>query len=398
MRARGQNALPYPLFDRRPRIAKSLFGEAGLQLAVAKPLTDLRAELADLDRQILTLVAARQRLSLTIGSTKRAAGLPLRDYRQEKAVINRSRATAAELGFAPELAEQLVLSLIRSSLTVQEHDEVVAQASGEGQRALVIGGAGKMGRWFVRFLGSQGFQVDVADPAGKVEGHAHCANWESLDLDHDIIVVAAPLRASNVILLGLAERSPNGIVFDIGSLKSPVRPGLTALAQAGIRVTSIHPMFGPDTQLLSGRHVIFIDVGVSEATTAAEDLFNSTMAVRVSMDLESHDRLITWVLGLAHATNIAFMTALVKSGEAAPTLAELSSTTFDEQLQVASRVVHDSPQLYFEIQSLNDFRMESLDALESAVGRFRNIVETGDEMAFQELMEDGRRYLEKRLL
>ena len=129
-------------------------------MAVAKPLTDLRAELADLDRQILTLVAARQRLSLTVGSTKRAAGLPLRDYRQEKAVINRSRATAAELGFAPELAEQLVLSLIRSSLTVQEHDEVVTQASGEGQRALVIGGAGKMGRWFVRFLDSQGFQVD----------------------------------------------------------------------------------------------------------------------------------------------------------------------------------------------------------------------------------------------
>ena len=144
--------------------------------------------------------------------------------------------------------------------------------------------------------------------------------------------------------------------------------------------------------------MIFIDVGVSEATAAAEDLFSSTMAVRVSMDLESHDRLITWVLGLAHATNIAFMTALVKSGETAPTLAELSSTTFDEQLRVASRVVRDSPQLYFEIQSLNDFRMESLEALESAVGRFRAIVETGDEMAFKELMEDGRRYLENRLL
>jgi len=388
-----------PLFEHRPSNCQIPVGsEAGLQLAVAKPLSDLRAELADLDRQILTLVAARQRLSLTIGSTKRETGLPLRDYRQEKAVINRSRATAEELGFDPELAEQLVLSLIRSSLTVQEHDEVVARASGVGQRALVIGGAGKMGRWFVRFLASQGFQVDVADPAGKVEGHEHYADWESLELNHDIIVVAAPLRASNTVLLGLAERSLNGIVFDIGSLKSPVRPGLTALAQAGVRVTSIHPMFGPDTQLLSGRHVIFIDVGVSEATTAAEDLFSSTMAVRVSMDLESHDRLIGWVLGLAHATNIAFMTALVKSGEAAPTLAELSSTTFDEQLQVASHVVHDSPQLYFEIQSLNDFRMESLEALGSAVGRFRTIVETGDELAFQELMEDGRRYLENRQL
>ena len=30
---------------------------------------------------------------------------------------------------------------------------------------------------------------------------------------------------------------------------------------AGCNVTSVHPMFGPDTELLSGRHVIFIDVG-----------------------------------------------------------------------------------------------------------------------------------------
>jgi hypothetical protein len=42
--------------------------------------------------------------------------------------------------------------------------------------------------------------------------------------------------------------------------------------------------------------------------------------------------------------------------------------------------------------------MESLEALGSAVGRFRTIVETGDELAFQELMEDGRRYLENRQL
>ena len=81
------------------------------------------------------------------------------------------------------------------------------------------------------------------------------------------------------------------------------------------------------------------------------------------MDLESHDRLIAWVLGLSHALNIAFLRALADSGEAAPKLAELSSTTFDEQLGVAGRVVHDSPQLYFEIQSLNEYATESLSAL-----------------------------------
>jgi prephenate dehydrogenase len=35
-------------------------------------------------------------------------------------------------------------------------------------------------------------------------------------------------------------------------------------------VTSLHPMFGPDTELLSGRHVIFIDLGNAEALSEAQ--------------------------------------------------------------------------------------------------------------------------------
>ena len=84
----------------------------------------------------------------------------------------------------------------------------------------------------------------------------------TLTLPTTVIVVAAPLRESNTILQELAQRTLPGVVFDVGSLKGPVRQGLLALAQSGARVTSIHPMFGPDTELLSGRHVIFVDVGV----------------------------------------------------------------------------------------------------------------------------------------
>ena len=57
--------------------------------------------------------------------------------------------------------------LIRSSLTTQEQASVVARGAGSGRRALVIGGGGKMGRWFADFLASQGFAVEVADPAGR---------------------------------------------------------------------------------------------------------------------------------------------------------------------------------------------------------------------------------------
>ncbi len=354
-------------------------------------LHGLRDELARIDRELLELVARRLDVAATIGERKRAARGPTRDYRQEKVVIERARAAASDLGLPPRLAEDLVLLLIRSSLAVQERGSVAAAARGGGKRALVIGGSGKMGGWFVRFLRSQGFEVENADPAGGDH-----EDWSETPLDHDLIVVATPMAIASGILEGLAEIEPPGLVCDIGSLKSPLRAGLLALARAGVRVASVHPMFGPDTELLSGEHVVFVDVGRPDATEEAEELFASTMATRVRMDLENHDRVMGFVLGLSHALNIAFFTALAGSGETAPHLADVSSTTFEAQLDVARRLAGENPHMYFEIQSLNEYGDIALRELVEAAGRVRDVVAAGDEDAFVALMSAGRDYLESR--
>lgn len=353
-------------------------------------IEELRDELARIDRDLLALVARRQALSARIGESKREVGAPTRDYAQEKVVIERARAAAEELGCPPDLAEALVLLLIRSSLTVQEREHVSATRAGGGMRALIIGGMGQMGAWFARFLDSQGFEVQTADPAG-----GDLADWREADLEHDVIVVATPMLTAHRILLDLAEAGPTGLVFDVGSLKGPLRAGLAALRAAGVRVASVHPMFGPDTELLSGRHVVFVDVGDPEAAAEAEALFHSTMATRVQMDLESHDRVIAFVLGLSHAVNIAFFTALAESGAAAPRLAEVSSTTFEAQLGVARAVAEEHARMYYEIQSLNAFGDVALAALQEAVVRLRDLVREGDEEGFVALMEGGRASLDR---
>src|SRR6202008_4750978 len=158
-----------------------------------------------------------------------------------------------------------------------------------------------------------------------------------------------------------------------------------------------HPMFGPDTTLLSGRHVIFIDLGHAEALREAQELFAPTMAEGVVMTLDEHDRLIAYVLGLSHALNIAFFTALAESGEAAPRLAQLSSTTYDAQVDVATKVAGESPGLYFEIQHLNDYGRESLQALREAVERLWRSVTTQDAPEFASMMQRGREYLAGRV-
>jgi chorismate mutase/prephenate dehydrogenase len=359
-------------------------------------LDELRAQITALDRRLLELVAERQRLSGEVAATKHATGLPTRDFQRERDVLLNARRSADTLGVSPDIAESLLRLLIRDSLTTQEQAQVVARGRGSGRSALIIGGAGKMGRWFAEFMTSQGYRVVVADPHATPGTYEHASDWRGLDLAHDYIVVATPLKVANDVLTELAPRAPRGVVFDIGSLKTPLRRGLTALRDAGCAVTSLHPMFGPDTVLLSGRHVIICDVGHSAANTEAQALFASTMAERVVMSLDEHDRLIAYVLGLSHALNIAFFTALAESGEAAPKLAQMSSTTFDSQLDVASRVAQESPELYYEIQRLNDYGGESLHALKEAVDRLVAAVHGGDEAGFIRMMHRGSEYLARR--
>lgn len=358
-------------------------------------LEDLRTELSSIDRQIIELIADRQRVVGEIGNTKQTAGRATRDFEREKDVLDMAREQAQSLGVDPNLADQIMTALIRASLTHQEQSRVIAEGRGDGRRALVIGGAGKMGGWFVNFFSSQGFLTVIAD-TGVTPGPGKCKDWHQAGTDYDVIVVATPMAISGEILAELAILKPAGLIFDIGSLKSPLKHGLEALKNAGCKVASLHPMYGPDTELLSGRHLIFVDAGCPRATAEAKELFAATMVEELDMGLDDHDRLIAYVLGLSHALNIAFFTALAESGEAAPKLAQLSSTTFDAQLLVSGAVAHDNPRMYFEIQHLNDFGLSPLDALCESAARIRELVATGDEAGFVTLMQKGREYLATR--
>lgn len=359
-------------------------------------LEDLRLRLTAVDRELIALIAARQRVVAEIGMHKIDHAVPTRDYEREREVLKAAREQARELGIDADFAERIMRELIEASLTSQEASRVAAGTRGRGQRALIIGGAGKMGGWFARFLTSQGYEVVLADPAAADSSLPRVADWRDLDVDHDLIVVATPIKAAADVLAQLVERRPRGLVVDIGSLKTPLRGSLGALARAGCRVASIHPMFGPGTRLLSGRHVIFVDIGTAGPTADARQLFAPTMAELVDMQLEEHDRLIGYVLGLAHAANLAFFTALAGSGELVPRLHAMSSETFDAQLDVAALVASDNPRLYFEIQSLNEFGAVPLEALRDAAEQIERLVQARDEAGFVELMTAGRRYLESR--
>ena len=223
-------------------------------------LQELRQRLDEIDTAIVDLIAERQEVVTTIGEHKLKTGLPLRHFEREREVIDRGMARAESRGLSGDVAREILETLIHHSLSNQETYQLVQSDHGQGQRALVIGGLGRMGLWMSRYLDMVGYSVDVADPAGGESPFGQVDDWEAVVHDYDMIVVAVPLRPSNDILLRLAELRPACLVFDIGSLKSPMREGLEALRKEGCRVCSVHPMFGPGEIGLSGRHILFVDV------------------------------------------------------------------------------------------------------------------------------------------
>jgi len=235
-------------------------------------LTRLRQRLDEIDDGIIDLIAERQDIVSTIGEHKMKTGVALRHFEREREVIDRGMQRAESLGVSGRVARDILETLIHHSLGKQETNQLVHSEHGQGKQALVIGGLGRMGVWMSRYLDMVGYHVDVADPAGTETIFDRIEDWESVIDNYDLVVVAVPLRPSNAILHRLAELRPRGLVFDIGSLKSPMKSGLAALAAAGCRVCSVHPMFGPNEIGLSGRHILFVDVGNTEALDEARAL------------------------------------------------------------------------------------------------------------------------------
>ena len=355
-------------------------------------LKKLRSKLSEIDLKIIDLIHQRQSLSQDIGILKRTKGKPTRDYKREKEVIELAKEHASKLNIESEMIVDLMQLLIKSSLKTQEKARVKEEGLGSGQKVLVIGGCGRMGNWFVEFLTSQGYTVEIADPSQERSSDNSFQNWKDADDNYDMTVIAAPLRESVTILSDMLETGRKGIVFDIGSLKSPVKDLLKRMAQKGIQVASIHPMFGPDADLLTGKHIIFMNIDSNKTLSKVRQLFESTTAQLIEMSIDSHDFAISYVLGLSHTLNIAFAKVLASSGENKDLLSELSSTTFKDQLSVAKRVTDENPHLYYEIQYMNKHSSKMINELSAVIENILQYIEQGDEDAFVAMMEDGKSY------
>jgi chorismate mutase / prephenate dehydrogenase len=350
-------------------------------------LDSLRERIRLLDLDLVARVAERVDLARQVGEIKRREKLSTADYAQERTVMERARSAAQSRGLDPSVAEDLFARLIRASVMAQDEDSLRLSGLGAGKTAVVVGGAGRMGRWLGRFLSAQGYATGALDPAAAPEEDAWARRAFA---SADLVVCSTPPATIVELYAEWSRKPPAGLVVDIASIKSPLIEPIRTLQRAGCRVASIHPMFGPSTVLLRDADVVICDTGDPEATATVEKLFQPTTAHLVHLPISEHDQLMADLLSLAHAAALAFALALP------PTEHPVRSSTFQVLESAAATVVRESPDVYYEIQALNPYSVMALGRLRLALDRIVATVTARDAQEFRAMFAEAEKRTQTR--
>jgi chorismate mutase/prephenate dehydrogenase len=357
-------------------------------------LPRLREAIADVDRAMLELLRRRMELAAEVGRIKAATGAPVVARDAEDRVLTRARQHAEACEVSEDVMEEIFHAIMRGSVERQHRVGVAARAK-RGGRVLVLGGAGAMGGWLEQFLPLVGHRVDAVDPAwgplSRAEGR-YATLDEVPDLDaFDHIVVSVPLARTPDVLSTLVRRRPRGAVVEIASIKSHLLPALEDARRQGTAISSLHPMFGPGkspyqplTFVLACRDEPEVERGRLDA------LLRHPYTHLITIPFGHHDRLMGWLLGLAHLTGMLFGSALTRSGLDPAELQACASTTFTRQASTSESVLSEDPALYLDIQRLNPHRDEVYRAAREALDHLVSLVAAEDLEGFRSTLAAAR--------
>jgi prephenate dehydrogenase len=269
-------------------------------------------------------------------------------------------------------------------------------------KVAIIGGSGKMGRWFARHLLAEGDEVVIS---GRTESKVMEARRElgvdtasSVEAvkDADVILLSVPIEAFEDIVVELAPHiQPEQVVVDVTSVK--VMPVAAMHRHLKTRlVLGTHPLFGPGAKGITGQNFVVTPTNNEEEALAEKVRdYLETRGARVSlMTPEEHDDKMAVILGLSHFIAVVAADTLISSNKVAQPTA-LGGITYKVLLTLVESVISENPELYASIQ-MNLPGVAEIEALfQEKVVEWAEMVRKKDRGAFIRQMKTLKSRLEK---
>jgi len=269
-------------------------------------------------------------------------------------------------------------------------------------KVAIIGGTGKMGRWFAKFFLDEGMQVIVSGRnkekllKTKDELGVEIADNVNAVKGADRVLISVPIENFEEVVKEIHSHiRPHQVVMDICSVKEfPVKV-MHEYIKAGITLGT-HPMFGPRAENIQNQNFILTPTNNKERRFASDfKRWLEERQVNVSiMSPRKHDELMSAVLGLSHFIGIVVCDTLINYVDLAETK-RAAGTSYRLLLTLAETVASQDPDFCASLQ-MNLPKVESVESFfcEKSM-EWLNAVRREDKSAFADKMRVVKAKLEK---
>jgi prephenate dehydrogenase len=254
----------------------------------------------------------------------------------------------------------------------------------------IIGGYGRMGRWFADFLKKDGKEVVVAGrnekkllEVKKQLGVAITTSNAEAVRGVDAVLISVPVDSFDGVVREIAPHThPGQSILDVTSVKvSPVE-SMHRHIKAGV-VLGAHPVFGPGARGVANQNFVLTPTSEEEEALARKvRQYLEAKEARVTlMSPREHDELMSVVLGLAHFIAIVSADTLLSAGNLKKTRA-VGGITYKMLLTLVESVISEDVGLYASIQMNLAGVKEVENLFRSKAESWAELVAGGDRQQF----------------
>ncbi len=266
-------------------------------------------------------------------------------------------------------------------------------------RVTVIGAAGSMGEWLVKYLVSTGHQIVMSDlnrprlsEIQRQYGGVIAENNRVAASKADAVIVSVPIDRTTEVVREIATvLSTGAILCEISSLKCSVIDLLRRVSQSHIQPLSLHPLFGPGARLHGGRMAIIPINDLERELESARTLFPTHSFIRV--ESEEHDRIMTLTILVPYLLNLVYSALL--ADESLKKINDIGGTTFRLQTIIAGAILAQSPSLHRQLFMNNQYVSEIVDRTKTLLSEISDMLHAErDERCFFDFFKATKREFE----
>jgi 4-amino-4-deoxyprephenate dehydrogenase len=243
---------------------------------------------------------------------------------------------------------------------------------------IVILGAGAVGLLMSKVLTAPERQIllyDLCPKVGVRSGDASNPDEElTAELRHaDLVILSLPQPAITAALPTVSQLvAATTLMVETGSVKSPLTAVVDS-ASTGVEIVGINPMFAPSLGF-AGQNVVMIQHRPGPRAALFAHFLSAWGATTTTLTAEQHDQLTALGQNAVHCVLLALGMTLARCAPDSKTLLQTATPPLRALLLLLGRMLRQSPEVYWDIQTANPFAKSARAVLLNSLGDLDQIV------------------------